>query len=305
MRQATAVGVDSSYSPTGRVYSEVRETVSQGVSAPTAAFGVRDGWEPWKGVRLAGGVERVQALGRPVAAIGDSVALTSSARIQVSEDWRANVRAERSIGVGTRSTLLTSGAAYKFDEHWTGLARQVFFEQTAADATDPKIQSRVQVGAAWRSVTEDALAMGETRREPVDGGQKDSDIVSVQYGRALSTSLRASARVAGRFSRLRSNGLDTSSSAVLAGTRFTLNITRDASLGLNIQVVRTPSGEGFSFGTGVEAGYRVTEGLWAVVGYDFARVRDSILQGPGSARGAFIRVRYIFDETALDIPSPQ
>lgn len=301
-RQATAVGIESAYSATGTVHGELRESVNQGVSGPGAAYGVKESWQAWKGVLFAGGIERVQSLGGPQDAVPPSVALTSSVKINLSPDWRANARAERAISATERSTLLTSGVAYKLSDDWTFLGRQTRFDSVASTSGLESVRSRVQLGAAWRSGKDDALLVAETRKDPTDGADTDSDVVSLQYGRALTTSLRASVRIAGRSSRLRSLGLDTTSSAALIGGRLSFDVNSKWSLGLQTQEIAGTGLRGPALGVGAEVGYRFTDVLWVVVGYDLMQARDPILQGDVPRKGAYVRLRYMFDEQALAVP---
>ncbi|MDB5947322.1 MAG: hypothetical protein JWQ33_2348 [Ramlibacter sp.] len=300
-RQTTAVGVDTAYSTTGRAYAELRETTTQGLSGPAAAYGLRETWELRKGVRFTGGVEKVQTIGGP-ADLGkttDSVAITSAVDVNLSQDWRANGRLEHATGPAESSLLATAGLAYKLSPAWTALARQVYYrtQSNTADST-VRIQSRLQLGMAWRSVQDDALLLLERYKEPLDPGDRDSAIVSAQYGRALTTSMRMSARLAGRRSVETSASGSDRSYAALAGGRLSYEIASKWNLGLQGQVVVGNNSR--SAGTGLELGYRLTNAFWVVAGYNWMTATDPVLQGPQFSQGAYLRIRYMFDETALD-----
>lgn len=300
-RQTTAIGVDTAYSTTGRAFAEMRQTTTQGLSGPAAAYGLRETWEPWRGVRLSGGVEKVQVLGGP-ADLGkstNSTAVTSAVDVNIADDWRANGRIERATGSAENSLLATAGLAYRVSPAWTVLARQVYYrtQGTAADSA-VRVQSRLQLGMAWRSVEDDALLLLERTREPLDAGARESEIVSAQYGRALTTSLRLSTRVAGRRSLETMAGRSNRSYAALAGGRLSYEITGKWNLGLQAQFVAGSGGK--SAGTGLEVGYKLTDAFWVVAGYNWMTATDPVLQGPQFSRGAYVRVRYLFDETVLD-----
>ena len=300
-RQTTAIGVDTAYSTTGRAYAELRETTTQGLSGPAAAYGLRETWELRKGVRLTGGVEKVQVLGGP-AYLGkttNTVAVTSAVDVNVSEDWRARGRLEHATGPAEKSLLATAGLAYKLTPDWTALARQVHY-RTDSNAADSavRIQSRTQLGMAWRSVQDDALLLLERYKEPIDSGARDSAVVSAQYGRALTTSMRLSTRLAGRRSIETSAGRSDRSYAALAGGRLSYEVTSKWNLGLQAQIVVGNASR--SAGTGLELGYRLTDAFWVVAGYNWMSATDPVLQGPQFSHGAYIRVRYMFDETVLD-----
>ncbi len=300
-RQTTAIGVDTAYSSTGRAFAELRQTTTQGLSGPAAAYGLRESWEPFRGVRLSGGVEKVQVLGGP-ADLGkstDATAVTSAVDVNIADDWRANGRIERATGSAENSLLATTGLAYRISPTWTALARQVYYrtQGTAADSA-VRVQSRLQLGMAWRSVEDDALLLLERTREPLDVGERESEIVSAQYGRALTTSLRLSTRVAGRRSLETMAGRSNRSAAALAGGRLSYEITSKWNLGLQAQFVVGSGGK--SAGTGLEVGYKLTDAFWVVAGYNWMTATDPVLQGPQFSRGAYVRVRYLFDETVLD-----
>jgi uncharacterized repeat protein (TIGR01451 family) len=306
-RQTTAIGVDSAYSSTGRVFAEMRQTTNQGLTGPAAAYGLRESWELRRGVRLTGGLEKVQALGGP-ADLGkatNTTAITSALEVNIADDWRANGRIERATGPAENSTLLTAGLAYKLSPAWTALARQVFYrtESKAADSA-VRIQSRLQLGMAWRSVQDDALLLLERYKEPLDTGARDSAIVSAQYGRALTTTLRLSGRLAGRRSVETAAGQAYRSYAALAGGRLSYEVTSKWNLGLQAQVVAGTGAR--NAGLGLEAGYRLTDAFWVVVGYNWMNATDPVLQGTQFSHGAYVRLRYLFDESALDaFPRPE
>ncbi|RYF14682.1 MAG: DUF11 domain-containing protein [Comamonadaceae bacterium] len=302
--QKTALGFETAYGTGGRVYGELRDTAGQGTSVPAAAFGAKQGWEPWQGVRLGAGLERVQALrdtpagGALGAANGDSLAVTSAIQLNLSDRWRANGRLEASRGDAEDTLLATSGVAYKFSEQWTLLARQAYFR--AERPAEPRLQvnSRLQLGSAWRSAKRDALFLAESVREPVEGGSRDSDVVSIQYGQEAGEKLRLSTRMAARQSRENTLGLSTRSRAALVGARASWQLDSKWNVALQGMVVAGAATR--SVGLGIEAGYRFADNLWVVVGYNFMEARDPVLARDDYSRGLYVRVRYLFDESALD-----
>lgn len=303
--QQTAIGFESSYDPAGKVYGELRASATQGLSVPAAAMGVKQGWEPFQGVRFAAGLERVQALREGPAgaargiATADSTAITTALQLNLADHWRANARVETSRGELEDTLLVSSGLAYKWSEEWTALARQAYFRTEARGGERLQVQSRLQLGSAWRTVGRDALFVVETLREPVDeGGSRDSGIVSVQYGQEVGEKLRLSTRLAARQSNEKTGGLSTRSRAALAGVRAAWEMSSKWSFAAQALVV---TGQGSrSLGVGLEAGYRFADNLWVVVGYNFMEARDPVLLQDDFSRGLYIRFRYLFDETALD-----
>jgi uncharacterized repeat protein (TIGR01451 family) len=301
LRQTTAVGIDSAYSNTGRAFAEMRQTINQGLSGPATAYGLRESWELRKGLRFSAGLEKVQALGRPtdLAPTINTTAITTALDVNIAENWRATGRIERATGQAESSTLVTAAVALRLAPSWTALAREVDFRSqphTAGAAL--RVQSRQQLGMALRTVEDDALLLLEHYREPVENGERDSAIVSAQYGRALTTSLRMSLRVAGRRSLESLGGARYRSYAALAGGRLTYEVSSKWNLGLQAQSVVGSSTR--SSGLGLEVGYRVTEQFWVVAGYNWMTATDPVLQGPQNSHGAYIRVRYMFDESVLD-----
>ena len=227
------------------------------------------------------------------------MALTSAVDVNVADDWRANGRVERATGSAENSLLATAGLAYKLSPNWTALARQVHYRTQGTAADSPvRVQSRLQLGMAWRSVEDDALLLLERYKEPLESGARDSEIVSVQYGRALTTALRLSTRIAGRRSLETSAGATSRSYAALAGGRLSYEVTSKWNLGLQAQFVVGNSSK--SAGTGLEVGYKLTDAFWVVAGYNWMTATDPVLQGPQFSHGAYVRIRYMFDETVLD-----
>lgn len=302
--QKTALGFETAYSTSGKVYGELRDTATQGLSTPAAAFGARHDWEPLAGVRVSGGLERVQALREQPArgvlgpAGEDSLAVTGAIQLNLADNWRANARLETSQGETEDTLLATSGVAYKFSDAWTLLARHAYFRTERS--TEPRLQvnSRLQLGSAWRSATRDALFLAETVREPVEGGSRDSEVISIQYGQEAGEKLRFSTRLAARQSRENTMGLSTRSRAALAGARASWQV--DSKWNVALQGIVLSGAGTRSIGLGMEAGYRFADNLWLVVGYNFMEARDPVLVRDDYSRGLYVRVRYIFDESALD-----
>jgi large repetitive protein len=303
--QKTALGFESVVGTSTRVYGELRDTAGPGMSLPAAAFGVKDSWELFQGVRLAAGLERVQALSHAPAGAsvpvngGDSLAVTSSIQLNLAENWRAHARVEISRGDVEDTTLVTSGLAYKLSDKRTLLARQAYFRSERTTAPELQVSSRVQLGSAWRSVGRDALFLAEAVREPVpEGGSRDSGVFSVQYGEEVGDKLRLSTRLAARTSRDNTLGLATRSHAAVAGVRATWQV--DSKWNVAAQAMYVTGSATRSLGVGLEAGYRFADNLWLVMGYNFMAARDPVLVRDDFSRGLYFRVRYLFDETALD-----
>lgn len=303
--QQTAVGFETSYDPTGKVYGELRSNATQGLAVPAAAMGVKQGWEPLPGVRFSAGFERVQALREDAVgpargtANADSTAISTALHLNLSDRWRANARLETSHGELEDTLLATSGLAFKLNEEWTALARQAYFRSERSGQPGLRVESRVQLGSAWRSVGRDALFLVEAVREPVDeGGSRDSGIVSVQYGQEVGEKLRLSTRLAARQSNEKTAGLSTRSHAALAGARAAWEMSSKWSIAAQGQVVA--GGGSTSTGLGLEVGYRFADNLWVVVGYNFMEARDPVLAQDDFSRGLYVRFRYLFDETAMD-----
>ena len=51
---------------------------------------------------------------------------------------------------------------------------------------------------------------------------------------------------------------------------------------------------------GPTVGYRITDALWLVLGYNVLSAHDPVLLRDDTSRGFYVRARYMFDETALD-----
>jgi hypothetical protein len=131
-----------------------------------------------------------------------------------------------------------------------------------------------------------------------EGGSRESGIVSVQYGQEAGEKLRLSTRLAARQSTEKTAGLATRSRAALAGARAAWELSSMWSVAAQTLLV---TGHGSrSVGAGLEAGYRFADNFWLVAGYNFMEARDPVLLNDGFSRGAYVRFRYVFDETAMD-----
>jgi len=79
---------------------------------------------------------------------------------------------------------------------------------------------------------------------------------------------------------------------------YDLNERWDA--GITGSILFTEGFESRQYGLGVEAGYRVNRNLWLSAGYNFFGFEDEDLGGDDTNPGAYVRMRFKFDEDLFD-----
>ena len=327
-RNTGILGVESNYMEGGRVYNEYR--LADSVDGPTAqnAIGIRNTVKLNERWRLTGGVEHVKAMsGAPTTAgilgQGDSTAVVSGVEY-ASERVKASAILETRWADDSNTTLSSAGLGYKLDDDWSLLMRSVYSDSKGKGANegDRRTLSRQQVGLAYRPVGQDVwnvLARYEHKSEAVRGagttlgtisgnafganatqaGDYKADIVSVH----VNVNPQPGTYITGRFAAKRATQddglLESSYSAQLLQGRLTYDINKDWDFGVQAGLLHG-SGGSLQKTLGFEVGYQVYKDLWLSGGYNFVGVKDrDLTAGEYTSKGAFVRLRFKFDETAL------
>ena len=318
---ALVFGIDSSYLRDTQVFSEYR--LRDAISGRDAqiASGIRQSYDLAPGWRASAGYEQVQVInGNTARAQAVNLGLDYSA----NPLWRGSTRLEvrRSGDIPNvagddrfTTTLWQLMAARKLDRDWTLLARNYLLATDYAAKGDV-LQDRAQIGLAWRPVDHNrfnALAKLEHKLErdasnaAVGPLETRAWIASTHADWHPSRPWWLSGRLAAKWQTDQfEGGVPGSFKAVLLGGRLVYDITERwdigamAALQLGQQGARQQA-------LGVEAGYLLKTNLWLSAGFNVSGFRgDADLAGYDyTQRGAFLRLRFKFDETLFRSDDPQ
>ena len=318
---ALVFGVDSSYLRDTQVFSEYR--LRDAISGRDAqiASGVRQGFDLAEGLRASAGYEQVQVLSGNTAR---TQAVNLGLDYSADPLWRGSTRIEhrRSGDLASTptddrfaTTLWQLMAARKLDRDWTLLARN-YLLYTDYSARGDVLQDRAQLGLAWRPVDHNrfnALAKIEHKLErdasnaAVGDLQARAWIVSTHADWHPSRPWWLTGRLAAKWQTDRlEGGVQDSFRAQLAAGRLVYDITERWDLGA---LLATQFGQrgARQQAVGVEAGYLLQQNLWLSAGFNLSGFRgDADLSGyEYTQRGAYLRLRFKFDETLLRSGDPQ
>jgi|GEM_PF-117745 len=303
-QNSTVVGLSADYMKDGNVFSEyrVRDAISGGDAE--AALGLRNTWTLADGIKLQTGFERVHTL----AGIGtaESTALTFGLEYTANPLWKGSTRLELRDGKMQDSILSTVALASKLSRNWTFLGRNTYsLIKNKGLSFGENMQERMQLGLAYRDTDDDtwnALGRVEYRAEN-DTTQPDIvlkrtvELVSLHANWQPRRPFTFSGRYAAKRVNENSNGLASRNTTQLLAGRAIWEIAPrwDASLNASTMVGRGLVAN--QYGLGVELGFMVMENLWVSAGYNWFGYKDDDLAfGEYTNKGAFIRLRYKFDE---------
>lgn len=303
-QNSTVFGVNTDYMKDGNVFSEyrVRDAISGGDAE--AAIGLRNLWTLADGFKLQTGFERVHTLSG--TGDGEATAMTFGLEYTANPRWKGSTRLELRNGRTSDSILSTVAGAAKLNRDWTFLGRNTYsLIRNKGQAAGENEQDRMQAGLAYRDTDADtwnALGRIEHRSE------KDTTQPGVELKRTVEMiSLHAnwqprrpftfSGRYAAKWTTDRTNGLATRTNAQLLAGRGTWDVARRWDLSMNLSTMFGHGGQSKYYGAGIELGFMVMENLWVSGGYNFFGYRDDDLTGGEyTNKGAFVRLRYKFDE---------
>ncbi|PIF73226.1 putative repeat protein (TIGR01451 family) [Variovorax sp. 54] len=336
------VGIESAYMEGGRVYSEYRLADSLEGRAAQAATGLRNTFKLTDEWRLTGGIEHTRQIGGlrnsgnngtgyASGLGGDSTALTGGVEY-TSGRIKASGILEGRHGDDANTRLFSAGYGFKIDPSWSLLARSVMSasEGQGANAGNAHHLARHQIGLAYRPVDTDswnALMRYERRSERVTGtgsatgaldgasvfgtghgnaslpGATSADIVSAHLNYNPRPGTVINGRYAAKWSRADDGLLKSTYWAHLLQARYTQDLNDDWDLGVQAGLLRGKGG-GLQKTLGVELGYQVMKDLWVSAGYNFVGLKDRDLAANDyTSKGAYIRLRFKFDETTLGAAS--
>ncbi|RZU02316.1 putative repeat protein (TIGR01451 family) [Rivibacter subsaxonicus] len=304
-QNATLFGIEADYMKDGRVFSEYRVRDAFSGAETEAALGLRNMWTVTPGLRLSTSFERVHVIDGADA--GEATALALGLEYTASKLWKGSTRLELRDATSSESLFGSVGAAVKLDRDWSLLGRDALAITRNKGALEgERLQHRLQLGVAYRDTGTDVwngLAMVESRTDrddtlPLQSIDRRTEIVSLHANWQPIKPLVLSGRSAAKWVEDRSNDFDSRSNAQLLGARLTYEFSERWDAGVVGNLLR--GGGALQRGLGVEAGYMVASNLWVSAGYNAFGFSDRDLAGADrTERGAYLRLRFKFDETLL------
>ena len=303
-QNATVLGIDGDYMKDGHVFSEYRVRDAFSGANTEAAIGLRNLWSITDGVRLATGFERVHALDG--VASNEATAVTFGIEYTAADLWKGTARLEVRDATTSSSVFSTVGLAARISRDWTLLGRNsLAITRNKGALTGERMQDRLQVGVAYRDTETDVwngLARVEHREEKDDTQaalqlKRTVELFTVNANYHPIKPMLLSARLASKWVTDNSYALQSRYSAHLVGGRLTFDLTDRWDVGLIGNTLFSGDRKARQYGLGIEAGYLVTSNLWLSAGYNFFGFKDDDLAGADyTNRGAYVRLRYKFDE---------
>ncbi len=303
-QNSTVFGINTDYMKDGNAFSEyrVRDAISGGDAE--AALGLRNLWTVAEGVKLSTGFEKVHALSG--SGNSEATAMTFGLEYTANPLWKGSTRLELREGTSADSVLSTVAAAVKVNRDWTFLGRNTYslIRNKGAQAGENE-RDRMQLGLAYRDTETDVwngLGRIEHRIEndttqPGIELKRTIELLSIHANWQPRRPFTFTGRYAAKWTREYSNALESRNGAQLFGLRATWEFAPRWDLSVQTSALVSRGARSKYYGSGVEVGYMVMENLWLSAGYNFFGFRDDDLTtGEYTNKGAFIRMRYKFDE---------
>ena len=298
----TVFGVDYDYTDAGQLFSEYRLRDAFSGREAEAAIGLRNAWNLAEGLRLHTGFERVQA----ISGEGDeTAALTGAIEYTADPLWKGTARLELRQSDSTGNLLSTLGYARKLDPDWTVLARNAFTLDRDRDSDDRYTRERLQLGLAYRDTATNrwqVLARYEFSHEEdeANAAERRVHLWSGHANYQPTSPLTLSGRYAGKWVREEDEDFSSDFTAHLLSGRMLYDLNERWDAGVTGSALFTEGFDSRQYGLGVEAGYRVNRNLWLSAGYNFFGFEDEDLGGDDTNPGAYVRMRFKFDEDLFD-----
>ncbi len=303
-QNSTVVGLSTDYMKDGNLFSEyrIRDAISGGDAE--AAFGLRNLWTVAEGVRLSSGFERVHAF----SGNGQSEATAATFGLDFTANplWKGSTRLELRDGKTSDSILSTIAVASKLNREWTFLGRNTFsLIRNKGEQSGENQQDRLQAGLAFRETEADvwnALGRIEHRVEKDTTQQgielkRTVELISIHANWQPRRPFTFSSRYAAKWTNDQSNGLRTKNNAQLLAGRAIWEFAPRWDLSAQVSTLLGKGAQSKQYSAGIELGFMVMENLWLSGGYNFFGFRDEDLaSGDYTNKGAYVRLRYKFDE---------
>ena len=301
---STQIGLDFDYLDNGHVFSEyrVRDVISGGEAE--AAIGISNTWKLTEGLSLNLSSEQVRSLEESEE--GESLAITMGLDYSGSERWKGTGRMEVRRSETSESLLNTFGVAMKLDHSWSALLQNTLSIRRNLNTSDKLTEDRLRTGIAYRSTdTNELSGMGryeyKIRDDETQNTMRKAHIWTTHANWHPSRSLTLSGRYAGKY--VTEQGIDYRSdhTAHLMSLRAIYDVTERVDVSVMGGVITSDGFKNQNKMAGIEVGYLLTTNLWLSAGYNFFAVQDKELPDSDySSSGAYVRLRFKFDEDAFD-----
>jgi len=300
-RRTTSVfGFDRDDGQGLRVFSEYRGRDAADDARAEAAIGLRKLWTPAPGWRVGGGFERVE--GVDGTSRDEALAVSSQVQWSGQPGLKVNTRVEWRDAPLQQSWLATGGLAWKLDERWRVLAKASLDLAQPEDGSTGLRRERLQGGLAWRDPAGPWLLLARYgwQRDDAPERRRSAHIVSLHGNYQADAENEWTLRYAAKHGREDSAGLASRGSAELVSARWLHRIDERWDIGIGARLLADSAAAAPAAGLIGEVGFRVGAGLWLSVGMSALALRDADLAaGEPVRRGAFLRLRFKFDETTF------
>jgi len=306
----TVVGVDTSYSRDGQMFSEYRLRDAISGEDSQAAMGLRHTWTLAPGVRTYGAFERVHAIsGRDVTATG----VAGGVEFVGSPLWKSSARLDLRQDPIYNTALSTLAYTRKLNDDWSFIARNYLnVAKARTDEFGDRWQDRAQLGVALRPVDTNvwnALARYEYKVErdstPSNPSDRRVHIASTHGTYHPARPLWINGRAATKWLSEEFGGLASKYRAHLLGGRAIYDITERWDVGVAAFALFSPQGASRAYSSGVEVGYLLAANLWLSLGYNWNGFSDRDLSASEyTQQGVYLRLRFKFDEDLFSSRNP-
>ena len=299
-RQRTVIGFDATYMKDGKVYSEYRMRDAISAREAEAAIGLKNKWYVQEGLTLNTLFERVESL----EGEKDSTATAAGVGVEylANEKYKASGRLEKRWGDTSDTLLASAGAAYRYSDEITLLAKDIYSQVDYDDGH--RTINRFQLGAAYRDYDSnklDMLAKLEYRLDDNATGndpyQKDAVVWSWSGNYHPTRPLTLSGHYAGKYTEYDAQGITSDNTAQAVYARGLYDISERWDIGLQAGTYWNKQADDLSYLVGAEVGYSPMTNLWLSLGYNFMGFEDEdIAYDDTTIEGAYFRLRFKFDE---------
>lgn len=303
-RRATVFGVDSAYSDDASLFSEYRLRSAIPGRESEAAVGLRNLWPLRPGLAFSTALERVQVFD---GSHRDATAAAFGVESTRREQAKASARFEYRTDEAADTWLSTLAYTRKLSRDWSLLARNLY---SLSEGEDPALgelmQNRGIVGLAWRETDRNlwnALLRYEVKLErdtgTADPFERTAHVISMHANyhprRPLTLAAQLAAKQVDETFGRGAGSIDDEFRAWLVGGRVIYDLTERWDLGLHASSLMSSGSR--QYGIGLETGYALIDNLWLSVGFNFLGFSDDdLVDSDYTARGAYLRLRYKFDE---------
>lgn len=308
--QSTIIGVDANYMKDGQVFSEYR--VKDGISSreSEAAIGLRNKWKVQDGVYVNTSFEHLESM----QGESDNTATAATVGIDylASDKYKVSGRVEKRWGVQTDTLLTSFGYANKINDDVTLLAKNIYSLQQDNKQNKDRTIDRFQLGVAYRDYDNnisDHLAKIEYRYDN-NGLDADSPYKKETYIASLHSNyhpvrrLTLSGHYAGKYNELTMDGVTSDSTSQVLSARAMYDINERWDAGIQAGSMWSDN-DSRNYLIGAEVGYTPMANLWVSAGYNFKGYHDDdIASGSDNQQGAYIRLRFKFDEDLFNKKRP-